>query len=239
MKSSSENPATKEGIIVLVRRIARPLLSSSFVGDGVSSVLETQTRAENAAPLLRFAEARLPRAISVNLPADPATLVRVNAALQIAAGVSLAFGKAPRLSALTLAGTVIPASVSDNAFWIETDPRVRSAKRAAFLRSLSQLGGLIIAAVDTEGKPSVAWRGRRAARRLAASVTPDRSAGPAAIGEQVAETAQRAFDAARDRAPQVAQEVRENASALAEGARTAASELIDSASAAARRVSAT
>ncbi|MGI8626737.1 MAG: hypothetical protein ACR2J5_09250 [Geodermatophilaceae bacterium] len=32
------------------------------------------------------------------------------------------------------------------------------------------LGGLLLAVVDTEGKPSVAWRTRRAARRLSRNV---------------------------------------------------------------------
>ena len=40
--------------------------------------------------------------------------------------------------------------------------------------------GLIIAAVDTEGKPSLGWRGRRAARKVSASVCARRASSGAA-----------------------------------------------------------
>jgi putative oxidoreductase len=33
-----------------------------------------------------------------------------------------------------------------------------------FFKNVSMLGGLMLAAVDTEGKPGVAWRARRAAK---------------------------------------------------------------------------
>jgi hypothetical protein len=33
-----------------------------------------------------------------------------------------------------------------------------------FFKNVSMMGGLLLAGVDTEGKPGVAWRARRAAR---------------------------------------------------------------------------
>ncbi len=36
-------------------------------------------------------------------------------------------------------------------------------QRIHFFKNASMLGGLLLAAVDTEGKPGVAWRARRAA----------------------------------------------------------------------------
>jgi hypothetical protein len=39
------------------------------------------------------------------------------------------------------------------------------------MADLSLLGGLIIASADTEGKPSLGWRGRRAAHRVTEAVT--------------------------------------------------------------------
>ena len=41
----------------------------------------------------------------------------------------------------------------------------------AFLTDVSLIGGLIIAAVDTEGRPSLGWRGRRAAHRVSEAVS--------------------------------------------------------------------
>jgi hypothetical protein len=40
-------------------------------------------------------------------------------------------------------------------------------QRTHFLKNLAILGGLIIAATDTEGAPSLGWRARRAAKRAA------------------------------------------------------------------------
>ena len=41
-------------------------------------------------------------------------------------------------------------------------------QRIHFFKNVSMLGGLLIAAVDTDGKPGVAWRARRAAKDAAA-----------------------------------------------------------------------
>ena len=51
-------------------------------------------------------------------------------------------------------------------FWEETDPGAKTLQRLQFAKNLSVLGGLILAAVDTEGRPGVAWRAQRAARDL-------------------------------------------------------------------------
>ncbi len=56
-------------------------------------------------------------------------------------------------------------------FWNQSDPQRKTDERRAFMTDLSLLGGLIIAAVDTEGKPSLGWRGRRAARKVSEAVS--------------------------------------------------------------------
>ena len=47
---------------------------------------------------------------------------------------------------------------------MELDKGTRSAQQIHFFKNVSMLGGLMLAAVDTEGKPGVAWRARRAAK---------------------------------------------------------------------------
>jgi hypothetical protein len=37
-------------------------------------------------------------------------------------------------------------------------------QRVQFFKNVSMMGGLLLAGVDTEGRPGVAWRARRAAR---------------------------------------------------------------------------
>ena len=65
---------------------------------------------------------------------------------------------------------MVPANLGAHMFWTEVDPERKAAKRRDFLTDISLLGGLVIASADTPGKPSLGWRGRRAAARLTDSV---------------------------------------------------------------------
>lgn len=155
---------------MLLRMIARPLLSAVFVGHGVGSLRNPQAAADAARPALEAVRG-LPTSATEKVPTDVATVARVNAAVQIAAGVMLASGKLPRVASAALACTVIPGRVGAHIFWAEDDPEVKARKRRDFLTDLSLLGGLMIASADTAGRPSLGWRGRRAAERLSEAVT--------------------------------------------------------------------
>jgi uncharacterized membrane protein YphA (DoxX/SURF4 family) len=69
----------------------------------------------------------------------------------------------PRISSAVLAATLIPTTAAGHRFWEEKDPGKKKAQRVQFFKNASMMGGLMLAAVDTEGKPGVAWRARRAA----------------------------------------------------------------------------
>jgi uncharacterized membrane protein YphA (DoxX/SURF4 family) len=92
------------------------------------------------------------------------TIVRANAVLQIGAAAALATGRMPRLSSTVLAVSLLPTTMAGHAFWREQDPALRNTQRLNFFKGVSIVGGLLIAGVDTEGKPGVAWRARRAGR---------------------------------------------------------------------------
>ena len=155
---------------MLVRRIARPLLSAVFISGGIDALRNPAQRAQAAAPLIDKSTETLPESVTQKIPSDPETLVKINAAVQIGGGILLATGKAPRLASLALAGSLVPTTVVGHDFWNETDPAKKAAQRTQFLKNVSLLGGLLIAAVDTEGKPSLGWRGRRAARHAQETV---------------------------------------------------------------------
>ena len=53
----------------------------------------------------------------VPLPITDEQVVRVNGAIQAACGLLLALGMAPRLSALVLAGSMIPTTLAGHRFW--------------------------------------------------------------------------------------------------------------------------
>ncbi len=147
------------------RMIARPLLASMFVVGGVNALRNASDYAIKAKEvtdrLVPLAKRALPQA---PIPGDPATLVRINAAVHIGAGAALATGHFPRLASTALAATLVPTTLAGYQFWNESDPAEKANSRIHFLKNLSMLGGLMLAAVDTEGQPGVAWRTRRAAR---------------------------------------------------------------------------
>ena len=61
----------------------------------------------------------------------------------------------------------MPTTLAGHRFWEHSDPTERFGQLSNFLKNAGLLGGLLLAAVDTEGKPSVGYRARRAARRAA------------------------------------------------------------------------
>ena len=97
------------------------------------------------------------------LPTDTESLVKIDAAVKIGAGLALALNKFPRLAALLLAGSLIPTTAAGHRFWEYEDPQERAAQRFHFVKNLGLLGGLMITAGDTHGKPSLAWRTKHAA----------------------------------------------------------------------------
>ncbi|OBB89889.1 DoxX family protein [Mycobacterium sp. 852002-30065_SCH5024008] len=155
---------------MLIRRIARPLLSVAFIGQGVNSLLNPKSAAAAAAPAVDGLQA-LPNSVSGNIPSDPETVAQITAAVQIGGGLLLATGKLPRVASAALAFTVVPANLGAHSFWNESDPEAKAQKRQQFLTDLSLVGGLLIASADTAGKPSLGWRGRRAAERLSERVS--------------------------------------------------------------------
>ena len=114
------------------------------------------------------------------MPSDAETVAKVNAAVQIGGGLLLATGKFPRVASIALAASVVPGSLGGHAFWNQSDPQRKTEERKAFITDISLLGGLIIAAVDTEGKPSLGWRGRRAAHKVSEAVSAALPVGAAA-----------------------------------------------------------
>ncbi|WP_156687838.1 DoxX family protein [Mycobacterium sp. Marseille-P9652] len=176
---------------MLIRRIARPLLSAVFIGQGIDSLRNPKPAAEAAAAAVDGLRA-LPDPLGSSIPSDPQTFAQITAAVQIGGGLLLATGKAPRVASAALAFTVLPANLGAHMFWSESDPQRKAEKRQAFLADLSLLGGLMIASADTAGKPSLGWRGRRAAERLServSSALPGSHDGPDAdfgeLGEKI------------------------------------------------------
>ncbi len=143
----------------VIRALARPMLASIFIVQGYETWRHPERVAPHAEDVVRPVKEQVPV-----LPEQTEDSVRINGAVQCVAGSFLALGWWPRLSALTLAGTLVPTTLAGHRFWEIEDKQEQAQQRIHFLKNLTMLGGLLIAAADTGGDPSLAWRGRHAAQ---------------------------------------------------------------------------
>src|SRR5580658_9087162 len=142
-----------------LRSLARPMLATIFVVQGLDTLQHPDKVAKLAEPVVRPIADRV-----TVVPDQTEQAVQLNGAIQVAAGATLALGVLPRLSALVLAGTLVPTTLAGHRFWELEDPDERARQRVHFLKNVTMMGGLLIAAADTGGSPSLAWRRRKAAR---------------------------------------------------------------------------
>lgn len=213
---------------MLLRKIARPMLSAAFIGQGVTALRSPKPAADIARPTLEGLQ-KLPEPVGGKVPTNAETFAKVNAAIQIGGGVLLATGKVPRLASAALAATVIPGNLGGHMFWSEMDPVVKAQKRQDFLVDLSLLGGLIIASADTAGKPSLGWRGKRAAKKLGDTVTSALPSGSstALIDSELVDRAGHTLAAGAERTRELAIEAGERSAPLVEAALKRAEELAE------------
>ena len=144
--------------MAVLRLVARPMLASIFIAEGIDSLLHPDTKAPAAEAVVRPLAEQVPV-----VPDQVEQAVRLNGAVQVVAGSLLAIGRFPRLSAAALAASLIPTTYAGHRFWESNDKQERSQQKIHFLKNVTMLGGLLIAAGDTAGNPSVAWRSRHAA----------------------------------------------------------------------------
>jgi uncharacterized membrane protein YphA (DoxX/SURF4 family) len=206
---------------MLIRRIARPMLAATFISRGVEALRSPKPAADAARPTLEGLS-KLPGPVGANVPTNAETVARVTAAVQIGAGLLLTTGKLPRLSSTALAFSVVPGSLGAHAFWSQTDPARKADERRAFLADVGLVGGLIIAAVDTEGRPSLGWRARRAAHKAGETVSgalPSSSSGNALIDSELADRVGHGLNVGAERGRELAHVARERGAELVDIAR--------------------
>jgi uncharacterized membrane protein YphA (DoxX/SURF4 family) len=131
------------------------MLASMFVAGGIDTL-------RNPAPRVKMA-GEVPNevadAMPVDLPDDPEQLVKIDAGVKIVGGLLLASGgRLARIGALACAASLVPTTLAGHRFWEADDPKERAQQQIHFLKNVSMLGGLLIAAADTGGRPSLPWR---------------------------------------------------------------------------------
>jgi putative oxidoreductase len=137
------------------------LLASQFIAGG----FDTARHAKDKAPIAEDTIRRM-RSFAPFLPEDPVKVVRYDGAAKVVGGVAMAVGIFPRLAAAGLATSLVPTTWAAHRYWQHEDPSVRAQQKIQFLKNCGLLGGLLLAMVDTEGKPSLAYRAKRAPGRV-------------------------------------------------------------------------
>jgi uncharacterized membrane protein YphA (DoxX/SURF4 family) len=142
--------------MTIVRTLARPLLATGFVAAGVERLRNVEQTAEQLSPTLGRLGNAVPSA--AGLADNPVVVARVLGATQLGAAAMLGLGKFSRLAGLVLAAT---AGVNTLVEYRNADASTqegRKDRRTQLLKNLSLIGGVLLAAVDTNGRPGLAWR---------------------------------------------------------------------------------
>jgi putative oxidoreductase len=147
----------------LSRLVARPLLAAGIIYLAQGNLRNPAPAAPKAAKVADRVVPLVQKA-GIPLPSDAETLVRLNAGVQVAGSLALATGRAPRLGAAAIAGSLVPTTIAGHAFWAETDPAAKKQQTMQFAKNLALTAALVIVAGDTDGRPGLAWRTRRAAK---------------------------------------------------------------------------
>jgi len=141
----------------VLRFLGRTLLGSYFIGHGVRNWRAPQEAVAEAEPVLdrvqTLTQRWLPESVRRFVPTDARTFVRLHAGVEIVGGLLMASGVARRLGAAALVKGQILRAAAGN----PPNASGRGPISPELGRDLALLGACLIEALDTQGKPSLAW----------------------------------------------------------------------------------
>jgi uncharacterized membrane protein YphA (DoxX/SURF4 family) len=108
--------------------LARVLLALPFVLLGWDAYQEPGRRVQSAE--------------AIGIP-EPQLAVKANGLTMVVTGITMALGIFPRLSALTLIGSLVPTTYAGHRFWEFDETAQRTNQRIHFLKNASMIGGLL------------------------------------------------------------------------------------------------
>ena len=146
----------------MIRKLAHTLLASAFAVDAVQMLQKPEKYTGEAKATAGALRTALPANMAKSVPADDVTNVRIMAGTKAVASLLVATNKAPRVGAFTLAALQIPTTATRRAFWNESNKDKKQTKQLGLVTDLTLLGALMATTLDTQGKPSVAWRVKKA-----------------------------------------------------------------------------
>lgn len=140
----------------LVRRIARPLLAAPFIVEGLRTI-QTPERDIDVYPQAFQALDSAVEKSSAPSFVTARTVLQASGAVAVAAGVMYATNRAPRAAAVALLATTTVGWAGRKKVW-ELKGEERMQEIQAILTDAGLLGGLLLAAVDHDGRPSMGYR---------------------------------------------------------------------------------
>ncbi|WP_104165806.1 DoxX family protein [Arthrobacter sp. SX1312] len=142
--------------MTLVRVVARPLIASSFVVSGVDRLRTAGATAPQLKPVLTGVAKIVPSAGAIT--GNEKLVGQVLGATQVGAAILLGIGRFSRVAALLLTVTTTVNALVDYRSADASSPEGKKARRSQLLKNLSLIGAVLLAAVDTNGRPGIAWR---------------------------------------------------------------------------------
>lgn len=150
------------GAMKPVRTAARAMLAGIFVSSGAKALANPDPLVPRAQPVVDRVAPVLTR-IDKRVPSDARTLVQVNGAVHFVGGLLLMTGLR-RPAAVALAASLVPTTLAGHRFWEHRDQADRTLHQTQLMKNLGLMGGLLLVAVDTEGRPSLRYRAARTVR---------------------------------------------------------------------------
>ncbi|MHA7274955.1 DoxX family protein [Arthrobacter sp. HLT1-21] len=142
--------------MTLVRVLARPMLASSFVVAGIDRLRNAEAAGTQLRPTLDRINRAVPSAASVT--ANEKVVAQALGAAQVGAAALLGIGRFSRLAALVLVGTAGLNTLVDFKSADSSTAEARKSRRNQLLKNVSLIGAVLLASVDTNGRPGLAWR---------------------------------------------------------------------------------
>lgn len=129
----------------MLRNLARAMLASVFIRDGLDAILNPASHVEK----FRIIEPTLEKAgLPPVLTSDAKLLARISGLVTAVTATALGLGKFPRLSAFLLALFNLPITVINNPLWAAKSESQREKMSRGLILGIALTGGLGLAMLD-------------------------------------------------------------------------------------------
>ena len=144
----------------IIRAAGRTLLASYFIASGIKAIRNPGPLGPAAEPLadkvVPLVKQYAPEQVSNYVPRTPRPWCGSTVRPRCSAGSRWPPVSGGGSAHCCWPARLMPSTIAKYPFWSRDDPEQRADERAHFLKNASLLGGVMLAAVDTEGKPSLA-----------------------------------------------------------------------------------